>query len=298
MSLFKAILPQPILHSFIRHKAALHKTPIDRFRVCIAHDLEQHQDAFTLLHIAYVFQGLQAPRGVTMRITPQHVLPESTVLVAYEGDAIVGTMTVTLDSPAGLPLDKDYKKELDSWRDQGDLLVEFGSLAVVRRCWHDGVTTLLNMAAFWWSHSYLNANRLVMGINPSARDVYAALFCFKPLGPPQPHVELTAPVQGFTSYVPDIFYHFEKYGQDQMSDGTTVDQAFRTLELPCFKDIPRALSKEELARWKLPRSVFKELFVRQSDHLDSLDPDVRDYLSQWRTPKTLGEVESGIFPNG
>ena len=298
MSMLKSILPRPILHALIRRKAALHRTPIERFRVFIAHDLEHYQDAFSLLHSAYVFQGLKIPRGVTMRITPQHVLPESTVFVAYEGDVIVGTMTVTLDSPAGLPLDKDYGEALASWRARGDVLVEFGSLAVVRRCWHDGVTTLLNMAANWWSHKILHANRLVMGINPAASDVYAALFLFEPLGPPRHHAELTAPVQGFTVSVADAYRHSDRHFRARMSNGTPVNQVFHDLSLPCFSGIPREIAEQDLARWKLPRKVFKELFIKQSDRLDSLDPDVRYYLSQWRTPRTLSGADTGTVTNG
>lgn len=292
MSLMQTILPKPLLHVAIRHKAALHKTPIDRFRVFVAHEREHYLDAFSLLHVAYVFQGLQSPRGVTMRITPQHVLPESTVFVAYEGKDIVGTMTVTLDSPAGLPLDKDYPDAIKALREQGDVIVEFGSLAVVRRCWHDGVTTLLNMAAYWWANYNLNANRLVMGINPAAREVYAAMFLFKPLGPPRHHAELTAPVQGYSTYLPETRGHVDRHFSQAMANGVPVCQVFQTLDLPCFAEIPRKLSSDGLARYKLPRKVFKDLFIRESDRLDSLDPELRRYLSQWRSPFTLGEIST------
>lgn len=291
MSFWKSLLPRPMLHALIRQKVALHKTPLDRYRVFAARDLAHYEDAFSLLHIAYAYQGIEAPRATTMRITPQHLLPESTVLVAYEGETIVGTMTVTLDSPAKLPLDKDYPDALRALRSRGETLVEYGSLAVVRRCWHTGVTSLLNTAAFLWTTHIVNATRIVMGVHPGAREVYAALYAFEPLGPPRAHVELAAPVQGFSVSCADTLKHIDRHHRAQLAEGTRVFEGYHT-GLPCI-EIPLSIPQHELPRWKMSRAVFKELFVNKSNRLHSLDPDVREYLALSRSPRTLGAEPTG-----
>lgn len=296
MSVLTKILPRPLLHEAIRRKAALHKTPLDRYRVFVAREAAHYEDAFSLLHVAYVYQGLESPRGATMRITPQHVLPEATVFVAYEGDVIVGTMTVTLDSPAGLVLDKDYPAELAELRRRGERLVEYGSLAIVRRCWHTGVTTLLNNAVCLWTQHILRATRIVMGVNPAAREVYAAMYGFEPLGAPRQHAELAAPVQGFSVGVTESLVHIDRHHRRRLANGMRVNEAHRQ-GLPCI-EIPRSIPHDELPRWKLTRQVFRELFIKKSNLLDSLDPTVREYLAMWRSPRTLSDEPTGEHRDG
>ncbi len=275
-----------LLDRHIRSKAAIHTTPLDHYRIRIAREVSEYEDAFHLLHIAYVYQGIEDVRCDKMRITPQHVLPEATVFVAYENDQCVGTMTVTLDSPAGLPLENDYPGELDDLRKQGARFVEYGSLAVVRRCWHSGVTVLLNMAACYWSINMLGATDIVMGINPKAAPLYRAMYNFQRLGSPKQHSKLTAPVLAMRTNIPTTVEWARKHFPAPLSSGLTIaDHWTRTLP-PCI-EIPAQVSPTDLARWKLPRAVFQELFIEKSDRLESLDPVTLKYLKKWRSDQTL-----------
>ena len=45
----------------------------------LARDVAQYEDAFHLLHIAFVYQGIEDVRSNKMPFTPQHVLPEPTL---------------------------------------------------------------------------------------------------------------------------------------------------------------------------------------------------------------------------
>jgi hypothetical protein len=281
------LLPRVILDRLIRRKAALHTTPCDKYRVRIAHTLDEHQDAFKLLHIAYVFQGIESVRNSDMRITAQHVLPESTVFVAYDESSVVGTMTATLDSPAGLPLEKDYPELIAQLRAKGARLVEYGSLAVVRRCWHTGVTNLLNMACHWFSFHVLEATHCVIGINPKAKDVYRALYAFRSMGEAKFHAELNAPVAGMIQDLMEVQEFLVRHYRRPMATGISVGKHFTETLPPCIELPSHKL--EELTRWKLPREVFQELFINQSDRLDSLDPKTREHLEGWRSLRTLGK---------
>jgi len=270
----------------IRAKATLSTTPLDRYRICIARDVREYEDAFHLLHIAYAFQGIENARSNKMRITPQHVLPEATVFVAYDGDQCVGTMTVTLDSPAGIPIESDYRDAIGALRARGARLVEYGSLAVVRRCWSTGVTVLLNTAATYWAINMLGATDIVMGVNPKAAPVYRAIYKFRPLGKAREHSELTAPVLAMTTNLRDSVAHARKHFSKPLSSGLTIADHY-TRVLPTCIRIPAEVPKRELARWKLPRVVFQQLFIEKSDRLDTLDPATLDYLKRWRSDQTL-----------
>jgi hypothetical protein len=204
--------------ALIRRRACMHKTPLDRFTVLAAGTVDQYLDAFGLVHAAYACRGICPPRG-GLRAMPHHALPEATVLVAYERDLIVGTMTVTLDSPAGLPLDADYPEACERLRRQGGRLVEYGALAVVERCRHAGVTTLLAMAAHWLSHRLLRATDCVIGIHPRAAPFYDAMFGFRPLGAPRDHAELHAPVIGMTYALDRMRSHLAHHFRRPLSSG-------------------------------------------------------------------------------
>lgn len=275
----------------IRSKAAIHHTPLDRYRVRIARDVHQHEDAFRLLHVAYAFQGIENIRSDKLRITPQHVLPEATVFVAYEGEQCVGTMTVTLDSPAGIPVEKDYPEAIERLRNHGSTLVEYGSLAVVRRCWSTGVVVLLNIAATYWAIHMLEATDIVMGVNPKALPLYRSLYGFRPLGKPKQHAELTAPVAAMSLRIADGLAYTRKYWPKPMASGRTIAEHY-AIELPECIEIPARLSSREVTRWKLPRSVFQELFINRSDRLDTLDPTTLAYLKRWRSDQTLQASEN------
>jgi len=282
---------QRITDWIIRRRAGLHRAPVDRYQVRIARTVAEYQDAFRLLHVAYVYEGIESVRGVDMRITPQHVLPESTVFVAYEGDLLVGTMTVTLDSPAGLPVEQDYPKAIAALRQQGASLVEFGSLAVVKRCWRTGVTTLINMVSHWFSHEVLRATHCVIGIHPKAAPFYRAVYAFEPLGPARPHAELAAPVQGMVHELAVMRRHMRRCFRRPMATGLSPGEHFTEQLPPCIR-LPGPLELRDLARWKLPRAVFRELFIERSDRLDTLDPATRQQLEGWRSLRTIGSRTS------
>lgn len=284
-------LPSFLTGPAVRSQARLHETPLDRFEVRVARTADEYRKAFSLVHTAYVYLGIENVRSDPMRIAPQHLLPEATVLVAYDGDNLVGTLTVFEDSQAGLPLDKDYQDEIDQLRAEGKKLVEYGSLAVLEPYHHSGVATLLFITAHWWSRHVVEASDCVIGVNPSAAWLYKAVFNFKRLGGSKKHAQLKAPVFGLCQDLACTEAFFARHYRKPLANGIPAGVAFANLDLPCV-DVPRTMSKAALVRWKLPRHVFKELFVEANDRVSTLTPAAREHLDQWRSIETLAHVHA------
>jgi len=83
---------------------------------------EQEMDeVYRLTHDAYVEQGYIKPQpdGRLRHYTEVDAAPENMVLVALEDNAIVGTVSITLDGPAGLHVDHDFRAECDAIRAEG-----------------------------------------------------------------------------------------------------------------------------------------------------------------------------------
>ncbi|MBI5542455.1 MAG: hypothetical protein HY901_01090 [Deltaproteobacteria bacterium] len=280
------LLPDSLTDKLIRLKLGVHKTPLDRFEVRIARTVRDYERAFRLLHVAYVYQGIEDVESERMRITKQHVLPESTVLVALEGEKLVATMTVTLDSSAGLPFDEDYPQQMQELRKSKARIVEYGSLAIVRRCWHSGVGRLMEIAGHAWSTRVLGATHCVAGVNPAAVPHYRALYGFQKVGAPRAYHDLDAPVQGLVVDFSEALAHIGRCFTKPLPDGRLYHEHLTGKLADCIK-VPTEVALEDLVRWKLPREVFQELFIAKSDRLYSLDSKTLEHLRRWRTDTTL-----------
>jgi hypothetical protein len=281
-------LPHFLCDTLIRRKVRLHTMDVDRFKIRVARTADEYRDAFRLVHVGYVFQGIERLKELDLRITEQHVLPEATVLVAYEGDQIVGTISVTKDSPAGLPIDKDYPEPLDELRRRGAQISEIGSLAVVRRCWHSSLMPLLGMAAGRLGFRIHGSTHHVIGVHPKAAAFYRAIWGFRPIGPARHHAELDAPVVGLMHDRSELREHMVRWHRRQLS-GIGVLPADYILGplVPEGLFMPEGIPESEWPRFKMPREVFRELFVEHSNRLLELSSRTTCHLRQQRSDETL-----------
>lgn len=264
-------------HAFIRHKAAMDRLPFDGYRIEVARTAEQYRSAFRLLQIGYVFEGIEPVGGRVLRITEHHVLRESTVLLAYEGDKVVGTMTLTLDSSAGLPLDGDYPARLAALRSQGRRLAEIGSFAIVRRCWRSGVAQLIGLSCVQLGVRQ-GVEQFVIGVHPRAADVYSALYGFRRFGTPRSHNTLNAPVQALEVDRGCLEAHLRRHYRRATTGTTIADHACCGVPLPCF-ELPRDVRSRRFTRRKMKTDVFAQIFGRESDRLETLSKPVRKRLA-------------------
>lgn len=272
-----------------RKRLAFEQLPSGRFTIRLARSVADYDGCFRLVQAAYVARGIADVAGDVVRITPQHLLPEAYVLLAEEGEQLVGTMTVTLDSPAELPLDNDYGSALATLRGQALRLCEVGSQAVVERCRGADVAALMCFAAFNIASQKLRADRIVIGVNPSAVYHLRAAFGFQPLGPARHHAQLVAPVVGLQCNLHTLYDFLEAGFPRLLRTGLSVAEHCFGAPLPCI-DLPQG-SHAELMRWKMPREVFQRLFGGNSDRLRLLEPRARRHLEQLRSPTTVGHYQ-------
>ena len=85
------------------------------------HTDNELDEIYRLVHDAYAERGYIEPHPDGRLILYPHLdhIPQTTVLVAVEGGKVVGTNSLTLDGPNGLPSDEDFKKECDAIRREG-----------------------------------------------------------------------------------------------------------------------------------------------------------------------------------
>ncbi len=80
---------------------------------------EDFESVWRLTHDAYVKQGYCSPQpeGLLKHYLHLDTIPETSVFMAFdENDRLVGTNSLTLDNPAGLHVDDDFKDRADQVR--------------------------------------------------------------------------------------------------------------------------------------------------------------------------------------
>ena len=278
------LVPKALELHLSRKRAGFERVVPGRFSIRVARTAREYEDAFRLVHVAYVMRGISPLTALDLRITEQHMFNEATVIVAYEGDQIVGTVTVTRDSPAGLPLDKDYPRELEALRAVHDL-AEVGSLAIVQRCQGEGLMHLLGAASTAFGTTTLGVGAMVFGINPPAQRYYEILWGARPLGQSRRHGQLAADVVGVVAERTVTEAIFNRY-PGRMHDGRAMRDFIFRGEPIAGVEIPRTIDAS-FPRWKMSREVFRELFVEKTQRLETLSDESGVYLRTQRSRATL-----------
>jgi len=147
----------------------------------IATEREDLDQAFQILHDAYVKEGFSKPHENGRRVTDYHILPSTSTAVAKHNGKVIGTISIIRDGAFGLPVDKVV--DLKPFRDKGERLGEVSSLAI--RPDFRGRSGLVMFYMFkyivHYSLYYFGVDRFVIVVNPSRRALYESLLVFSPL---------------------------------------------------------------------------------------------------------------------
>jgi hypothetical protein len=124
-----------------------------------------------------------APEVTGFRISRHGLLASTLVFVAVlEDGRVIGTVSLVVDSSAGLPMDALYPGELEARRRHARL-AEVKSLAVERSYRHAGVVHLLTRMIVGAATAVGCVDELVMAAHPRTRAYYARTWLFAPFGP-------------------------------------------------------------------------------------------------------------------
>lgn len=85
---------------------------------------EEMEEVYRMVHDVYLERGYieEQPGGKLIHYPHLDGIPETTVIIAIANGKVVGTNSFTLDSPEGLPGEKDFKEECDIIRLEGRIL--------------------------------------------------------------------------------------------------------------------------------------------------------------------------------
>jgi hypothetical protein len=146
-----------------------------------------------LVHASYLARGITPEHVSGVRVTPHLLLPTTMVFVAVTADgAVVGTVSLVLDSRLGLPMDAVYPAELARLRGERRVLAEVGALSVAPALRHSGLVHLLNKVMFRVARERCGVDDLVIAVHPRAQDLYRAALLFERIGDVRSYAGLNA----------------------------------------------------------------------------------------------------------
>jgi hypothetical protein len=208
-------LPQFIRYPFYRHKFAKVPATISAgLTFELAKTQEELEDAFKLLHDAYVEQGFITPQPSGMRLILQHALPTTAILVAKVGGKVVGTVSVMRNTSLGLPMEKAF--DISHLTKKGCRVAEISCLAIhkdFRRKMGGDIFFPLTLFSAAFAKNYFGTDYLVFNLYPQHADFYNAIFGSTYLnGIPNISKEyLGAPASGIQLDLQDVIRFGKKY---------------------------------------------------------------------------------------
>ena len=149
----------------------------------LADTKDELEQAFRVLHDAYVDQGYMSPHASGLRVTKYHALPTTAVLIAKDttNGLVVGTVSIVRDTPLGLPLDSAFpllhiKKEYNH-------LAEVSSLAIRKDYRKKPSDLLWPLLRFFYLYlrNVMKVDAYVIGVNPLWHDLYTGILGFTQL---------------------------------------------------------------------------------------------------------------------
>ena len=99
----------------------------------IASTRSERESAFRLLYRAYRRAGLVKENSQEIRVTPYHLLPTTSVMIARYANQIISTLSLIENGQLGLPMEKTFASEVRERRQQDLILAEASCLADRRK---------------------------------------------------------------------------------------------------------------------------------------------------------------------
>ena len=146
-----------------------------QFKIRLANSEGRRESASLLIKKMYAWRGYETASATNN-------VPNRISLMADLDSQVIGTLTIGLDSPAGLLVDLLYQDEIDRLRQDQRLVCEFIKLAVDPEIKSKRVLASLFHLAYIYAHLIHGATDTVIEVNPRHVVFYKRMLGFEQLG--------------------------------------------------------------------------------------------------------------------
>lgn len=147
----------------------------ENFKIRLAHSDERVNNASLLVRRMYSQRGYDVPGMKKM--------PDRITLMASQDDAVVGTITLGIDSGKGLLADENYKAEVDALRADNRRVCELTKFAVDQARGSKRVLAALFHIAYIYGRVLQQQTDVVIEVTPKHAPFYKRMLGFDQMGP-------------------------------------------------------------------------------------------------------------------
>lgn len=246
-----------------RHLTAAPVQSVDDLKAC-----------FGIVYKGYVARGYCLPNESEMYYHYYSFLPESRTFALKDNKKLLGTISLIVDSPCGLPMDNLFGREIDHLRANGRKLAEVSLLALAHNDKKKKIFSLANFdkqiqlfrlfkIMYEYAHNVAGVTDLVIGVHPKHETLYKYLM-FRTMGSPKKyseaggnlalplHLDLISAKQNYNHCLKD-FFTAEATSLDKLRGGIVPNG-----------ELTRQFLCEEQALWPLMplnvRGHFKQVY--------------------------------------
>ena len=144
------------------------------FKIRLAHTQDCVNSVSLLIQRMYMRRGYEVPG--------MHKVPDRITLMASQNKAVIGTLTLGVDSGNGLMADENYKKEVDQLRAEGRKICELTKFAVDQTRGSKRVLAGLFHIAYIYGRVLHNQTDVVIEVTPKHALFYKRMLGFEPFG--------------------------------------------------------------------------------------------------------------------
>jgi hypothetical protein len=144
------------------------------FKIRLAHSQERVNNASMLIQRMYMQRGYD--------VSGMQKVPDRITLMASQSEAVVGTLTLGIDSGNGLMADENYKEEVDRLRANGRKVCELTKFAVDQTRGSKRVLAGLFHIAYIYGRVLHNQTDVVIEVTPKHALFYKRMLGFEPFG--------------------------------------------------------------------------------------------------------------------
>ncbi len=156
-----------------------------------AKSIDDLKECYSIVYRGYVARKYCLPNDTKMYYHYYSFLPQSRAFTLKENDKLIGTISVVVDSPCGLPMDTLFSRELDHLRSNGRKLAEVSLLAMApgekkRKLFSltnfDKQVRLFRLFKIMYEYArQAGVTDLIIGVHPKHETLYKYL-SFKAMG--------------------------------------------------------------------------------------------------------------------
>lgn len=144
------------------------------FKIRLAHSNERVSSASLLVQRMYLQRGYN--------VSGMKKMPDRITLVASQDEALVGTITLGIDTGKGLLADENYKSEVDKLRAEGRKICELTKFAVDQARGSKRVLAALFHIAYIYGRIIQNQTDVVIEVTPKHALFYKRMLGFEQMG--------------------------------------------------------------------------------------------------------------------